>query len=69
MKRSEAFKEATKVTVRSLAPAWGGLLFGVCMGVVGAVPTWKTWLFWGLCFAGIPGMIFVTSYICYRRQG
>jgi hypothetical protein len=68
MTRSKAVKEATKVTVNSLAPAWGGLLFGVMMGVVGAVPTWKTWLFWGLCFVGMPGIIFTVSYIAYRRQ-
>ena len=69
MTRREAVKEATKVMIQSLVPAWGGLLMGICFSFVGADPTWKTYVFWSCIFVCIPGMVFVVSYLMYRKDG
>jgi hypothetical protein len=63
---SKARKIAWSEMKKLLIPTWGGLFIGMAATYSarhGCVLTWKTWLYWGLVFIGIPALIFLISFL------
>jgi hypothetical protein len=68
MPKSKRVKEATKVMLRSLVPSWCGCLTVIAITVVGAEPTWKTWVGWACLLVGLPAFMFVITYVTSSKR-